>query len=191
MPWKIPRESDPHGYCGSGCPRRMDLTYINVPMNDEIISRLPNVPMAKVHVQEIDDDVRTSETHEPIKESLPVFSPDDFPFASKEDFAQIQWPKKEEYQQLLNKYKDKEVGTVKLLKKGENDILIRPTQQEVFTSESHPPTSKQYTRVIQETTKFKTKDYQEGDTVWMWDTKKGEPTNVKGSAQYRLGPFRV
>jgi hypothetical protein len=130
-------------------------------------------------------------THEPIKENLPVFSPEDFPFASEEDFDKIQWPKKEEYQQLLDKYKDKEVGTVKLLKKGDDDILIRPTQQEVFTVESHPPPSKQYTRVIQETTKFKAKEYQEGDTVWMWDTKKGEPTNIKGNAQFWLGPFRV
>jgi hypothetical protein len=76
------------------------------------------------------------------------------------------------------------------LKKGDDDILIRPTQQEVFTVESHPPPSKQYTRVIQETTKFRAKEYQEGDTVWMWDTKKGEPTNVKGNAQFLLGSFR-
>ena len=69
--------------------------------------------------------------------------------------------------------------------------MIRPTQQEVFTAESHPPPSKQYTRVIQETTKSKTKDYQEGDTIWMWDTKKGDPTNVKVSEQFCLGPFRV
>jgi hypothetical protein len=160
----------------------MDLTYINMPMNDGTISRLPNVPMTKVHVQEIDD-IGTSETHEPIKESLPVFSLDDLTFASEEDFDQIQRSKKEEYQQLLDKYKDKEVGIVNLLKKGEDDILIQPSQQEVFTTESHPPPSRQYTRVIQETAKFKTKDYQDKDTVWMWDTKKGEPTNVKGSAQ--------
>jgi hypothetical protein len=54
--------------------------------------------------------------HEQIMESLPEFSPNDMPFATKEDFDQIQWPKREEYQQLLDKYKDKEVGTVKLLK---------------------------------------------------------------------------
>jgi hypothetical protein len=120
----------------------MDLTYINVPMNDGTISRLPNVPMAKVHVQEIDNDVETSETHEPIKESLLVFSPEDLPFASEEDFHKMKWPKKEEYQHLLDKYKDKEVGTIKLLKKGEDDILIRPTQQEVFIAESHSPPSK-------------------------------------------------
>ena len=160
----------------------MDLNYINVPMKDGTIECLPNMPMAKAHVQEIDNVVETNVTYEPIKENLPVFSLEDLPFASEEDFDKIQWPKKEEYQQLLEKYKDKEVGTVKLLKKGDDDILIRPTQQDVFIAESHPPPSKQYTRVVQETTKFRTKDYQEGDTVWMWDTKKGEPTNVKENA---------
>jgi hypothetical protein len=67
--------------------------------------------------------------------------------------------------------------------------LIKLSQQEVFTTKSHPPPSEKYTRVIEETTKSKTNDYQEGDTVWMWDTKKGEPTNVKGSAQFWLGLF--
>jgi hypothetical protein len=113
------------------------------------------------------------------------------PFTSEEDFDEIQWPKREEYQQLLDKYKDKEVGTVKLLKKGDDDILIKPSQQEVLTTESHPPPSRQYTRVIQGTTKFEAKEYQEGDTVWMWDTKKGEPNNVKGKVQFWLGPFRI
>jgi hypothetical protein len=81
----------------------MDLTYINVTMKNGTIERLPNMPMAKVHVQEIDNDVETSMTHEPIKENLPIFSPKDFPFSSKEYFHKIQWPKKEEYQQLLDK----------------------------------------------------------------------------------------
>jgi hypothetical protein len=78
-----------------------------------------------------------------------------------------------------------------LLKKEEDDMLIKPSQQEVFTAEPHSPPSRQYTRVVQETTIFKTKDYKEGDTIWIWDTKKGEPTNIKGNAQFWLGPFRV
>jgi len=45
----------------------MDLTYINVPMNDGTIICLWNVPMTKVNVQEIGDDIGTSDTHEPIK----------------------------------------------------------------------------------------------------------------------------
>ena len=169
----------------------MDLTYINVPMKNGTIESLPNIPMAKAHVQEINNDTEINETHEPIKENLPIFSLEDLPFTSEEDFDEIQWPNKEEYQQLLDKYKDKEVGIVKLLKKGDDDILIKPSQQEVLTAESHPPPSRQYTRVIQETTKFETKEYQERDTVWMWDTMKGEPTNVKGNAQFWLGPFKI
>jgi hypothetical protein len=169
----------------------MDLTYINVPMNDGTMSRLPNVLMTKIHVQEISDHIEANEAHEPIIESLPEFSLDDMPFATEEDFDQIQWPKKEDYQQLLNKYKDKEVWVVRLLKKGEDSVLIQLSHQEFFTIESHPPPSRQYTRVVQETTKFRTRDYKEGDTVWMWDTKKGELTNVKGSTQFWLGPFRV
>jgi hypothetical protein len=76
----------------------MGLTYINVPMKDETIENLPNVPMAKVHVQEIDNDVESSETHESIKENLPVFSLEDLPFSLEDYFDKIQWPKKEEYQ---------------------------------------------------------------------------------------------
>ena len=53
----------------------------------------------------------------------PKFSPKDVPFAKKED--QIQWPTKERYPQLLDKYKDREAGTVKLTGKG--DILIQPS----------------------------------------------------------------
>ena len=147
--------------------------------------------MTKIHVQEISDHIKANKAHEPILEGLPKFSLDDMPFATEEDFDQIQWPKKEDYQQLLNKYKENEFGVFMLLKKGEDNVLIQPSQQQVFIEESHPPPSTQYIRVVQETTKFKTMDYKEGDTIWMWDTKKGEPTNVKGNAQFWLGPLRV
>jgi hypothetical protein len=80
---------------------------------------------------------------------------------------------------------------VKILKKAEDDVQICPSQQEVFTAESYPPPFAQYTRVIQGTTKYKIRKYMEGGVVWMWDTKKGELTNVKGSTQSWLGPFKV
>jgi hypothetical protein len=57
--------------------------------------------------------LKTDKAREPIMESLPEFSPDNMPFATEEDFDQIQWPKREDYQQLLDKYKGKEVGAVK------------------------------------------------------------------------------
>jgi hypothetical protein len=166
----------------------MDLTYVNIPLNNGTIGRLSNVPMTKTHVQETSKD---DKAHEQIMESLPEFSPQDMPFAKEEAFDRIQWPTREEYQQILDKYENKEVGVVKLLKKGESDILIRPSQQEFFTAKSHPPPSTQYTKVVQGTTKFKIREYMEGDVVWMWDTKKGQPTNVKGSTQFWFGPFRV
>jgi hypothetical protein len=68
-----------------------------------------------------------------------TFSPDDLPFAEEDDSDEIQWPKKEEYQQLLDKYKDKEVGFVKVFKKKDKDLLVKSSQEEVLTIESHPP----------------------------------------------------
>jgi hypothetical protein len=64
----------------------MDLTYINVPMNDGTISRLLNVPMTIIHVREIGDHIKANKAHEPIIEGLPEFSPEDIPFATEEDF---------------------------------------------------------------------------------------------------------
>jgi hypothetical protein len=167
----------------------MELTYVNIPLKNRIIGHLPNVPVTGTHVQETSHPVKNNKAHEQVMGNLPKFSPTDVPFAKYED--QIQWPTREGYHQLLDKYKDKEAGTVKLLKTGESDLLIQPSQQEVFTTESHPPPSAQYTRAVQGTTKYKIRKYKEEDVVWMLDTQKGEPTNVKGSTQSWLGPFKV
>ena len=67
---------------------------------------------------------------------------------------------------------------------------IRPKQEE-FTPEAHPPPSVQYTRVIQQDERRKIRKYKDGELVWMWDTQNGEPTNVQGSKQTWLGPFKV
>ena len=95
----------------------MDLTYVNIPLKDGNIGRLPNVPVTTTHVQEPSNPIKDDKAHDQIIQSLHAFSPNDMPFATEEDFVQIHWPKKEEYQQVLDKYKHKEVGTVKLLKK--------------------------------------------------------------------------
>jgi hypothetical protein len=124
-----------------------DLTYVNLPLKNGIIGRLPNVPVTETHVKETSHPVKNNKAHEQVMGDLPKSSPKDVPFAKKED--QIQWSTKERYLQLLDKYKDREVGTVKLQKTGEGDIPIQPSQQEVFTAESHPPPSAQYTRVVQ------------------------------------------
>jgi hypothetical protein len=50
-------------------------------------------------------------------QTLQEYSPEDMPFTTEEEFDQIEWPKKEEYQQLLDQFQNKEVGTVKILKR--------------------------------------------------------------------------
>jgi hypothetical protein len=131
----------------------MDLTYVNLPLKNGVIGHLPNVPITKTHMQETSHPVKNNKTHEQVMGNLPKFSPKDVPFAKKED--QIQWPTRERYQQLLDEYKDKEAGTVKLQNTGEGDIRIQPSQQELFTTKSHPPPSARYTRVVQGMTNFK------------------------------------
>jgi hypothetical protein len=173
----------------SGGTLEVDLTYVNLPLKNGIIGRLPNVLVIGTHVQETNHPVKNNKAHEQVMEDSPKYSPKDVPFAKKED--QIQWPTKEIYLQLLDKYKDREVRTVKLQKIGEEDILIQPSRQEFFTAKSHPPPSAQYSRVVQGMTNFKIRYYKEGGVVWMWDTNKGEPTNVKGSTQFCLGPFKI
>jgi hypothetical protein len=54
------------------------------------------------------------------------------PFTTEEEFDQIEWLKKEEYQQLLDQFQNKELVTVKILKrpKEEYDVQIHPSHQE-------------------------------------------------------------
>jgi hypothetical protein len=169
----------------------MDLTFLRLPLKDGTTGRLLNVPITRTHVQDVPPTV--NEAQKDVIQTLQEYSPEDMPFTTEEDFDQIEWPKKEEYQQILDQFQNKEVGTVKILKrpKNEEDVQIHPSQQETFTPESHPPPSVQYTRVVQGTNKYKIRKYKEGELVWMWDTQKGEPTNVKGSTQSWLGPFKV
>jgi hypothetical protein len=91
----------------------------------------------------------------------------------------------------MDDLKTHESKTVEILKKVEDDVRIHPSQQEIFIAESHPPPSTQYTRIIQGTTNFRVKEYKEGDVVWMWDTDKGKPTNIKENNHCWLGPFKV
>jgi hypothetical protein len=170
---------------------QMDLTFLRLPLKDGTTGHLLNVPITGNHVQDVVPSV--NEAQKDVIQTLQEYSPEDMPFATEEEFDQIEWPKKEEYQQLLDEFHNKEVGTVKILKRKKDgeDVQIHPSQQEVFTPEAHPPPSVQYTRVVQGTTKHKIRKYKEGDLVWMWDTQKGEPINVKGSAQSWLGPFKV
>ena len=70
----------------------MDLTYVNLPLKNGIIGHLPNVPVIETHVQETSHPVKNNKAHEQVMGDLPKSSPQDVPFAKKED--QIQWPTK-------------------------------------------------------------------------------------------------
>jgi hypothetical protein len=87
----------------------MDLTYVNIPLKDGTIGRLQNVPVTTIHVQEPNVSNKDDKAHDEIIQTLHKYSPEDMPFATEEEFDQIKWPKKEEYQQLLDKFKSKEV----------------------------------------------------------------------------------
>ena len=123
----------------------MDLSFIELPLKDGIIGCLLNEPVAKTHVQEDNHPVKNDKSHDEIIQTLHKYSPEDMPFATEEDFDQIKWPKKEEYQQLLDEFKGKETRTMKILKRPRDDVQIHPSQQEVFTVAAHPPPSAQYT----------------------------------------------
>jgi hypothetical protein len=145
----------------------MDLTFLELPLKNGTIGRLLNVPITGDHMQDITHPVNNNKAQNEMIQTFQKYSPEDMPFATEEDFDQIKWPKKEEYQQLLDEFKNKEIRMVKILKKVEDDIQICPSQQEVFTTEANPPPSAQYTRVVQGTTKYKVRKYKEGDMVWM------------------------
>jgi hypothetical protein len=107
-----------------------------------------------------------------------------------DDYSSTQ---KDEIEDLI-RFRGKGVGFVKW--KGDYEhLLTDPNQEYVFITQTHPAPSTQYTR-IQEAVHFEGGDYKQGDLqargfVLEWDTKKGEPNNVKGNAQFWLGHFII
>jgi hypothetical protein len=77
------------------------------------------------------------------------------------------------------------------LKKYDKELLIRSSQDDVLTIESHPPPSRQYTKIIQEVIDLKGGDDKQGDLVLEWDTKKGQPDTRKESERLWLGPYKI
>jgi hypothetical protein len=75
-------------------------------------------------VQDMTHPINNVKEQDEMIQTLQKYSPEDMPCALEEDFDQIKWPKKEEYQQLLDEFKKKEIGTVKILKKHEDDVQI-------------------------------------------------------------------
>jgi hypothetical protein len=105
-----------------------------------------------------------------------------------EDWDDYSSTQEDEIDDLI-RFRGKGVGFVKW--KGDDEhLLTEPNQEDVLITEPHPPPSTQYTG-IQEAVDSEGGDYKQGDLVLEWDTKKGEPNNVKGNAQFWLGPFRI
>jgi hypothetical protein len=92
----------------------MDLTFLRLPLKDGTMGRLLNVPITGDHARDI---VQDDKMQNDMIQTLQKYSLEDMPFATEEEFDQIEWAKKEEYQQLLDEFKNKEVGTVKDIKK--------------------------------------------------------------------------
>jgi hypothetical protein len=116
----------------------MDLTFLQFPLKNRMVGRLLNVPITGDHVQDITHPIDNDKAQNEMIQTLQKYSPEDMPFATEEDFDQIEWPKKEEYQQLLDEFKNKEIGTVKILKKHEDDVQIHPSQQEFLQRKPTP-----------------------------------------------------
>ena len=80
----------------------MDLTFLRLPLKDGTTGRLLNMPITGTHVQDVVPSA--NEAQKDVIQTLQEYSPEDMPFTTEEDFDQIEWPKKEEYQQLLDQF---------------------------------------------------------------------------------------
>jgi hypothetical protein len=160
-------------------------------LKDGTIGCIQNIPVTTTYEQKSSDSIKDDKARDKTRPTPHKCSPEDTPFAKEENSSQIEWPTKEEYQQLIDDLKAQKSETMKILKKVENDVQIHPSQQKIFVEKSRPPPSMQHTRVIQGTTNFKVKEYKKGDTVGIWDANKGKPTNIKEDNSFWLGSFKV
>ena len=83
-----------------------DLTFLQLPLKNGTVGRLLNVPITGDNVQDITHLVDINKAQDDMIQTLQKYSPEDMRFATEEDFDQIKWPKKEEYQQLLDEFKN-------------------------------------------------------------------------------------
>ena len=61
----------------------MDLTYVNLPLKNGIIGRLPNVLVTETHVQETSHPIKNNKAHEEFMGNLPKFSPKNVPLQKR------------------------------------------------------------------------------------------------------------
>jgi hypothetical protein len=133
----------------------MDLSFIELPLKNGVIGRLLNEPVTKTHVQEANHPVK-NDKH--MMRSYKLFINSLLKICllhQKKTLTKLNGPKGKNTSNSWMNSRTRKTGTVKILKRPEDDVQIHPSPQEVFTAEAHPPPSAQYTRVVQETTKYK------------------------------------
>jgi hypothetical protein len=117
-----------------GSSLHMDLFYATIPIGNESHTTLYNQPKMRTHMEnpgsdsKFDTSSKGSHYEEPINHPLdPKFSQDfdDLPFSQKEHITDVILPKREDYQGELDKYKDKGLGYVIVLKKGNEIELLK------------------------------------------------------------------
>jgi hypothetical protein len=85
----------------------MDLTFLRLPLKYGTTGCLLNGTIIGNHVQDIVPPM--NEAQKDVTQTLQQYSLKNMPFAIEEEFDYIEWPKKEEYQQLLDEFQNKEV----------------------------------------------------------------------------------
>jgi hypothetical protein len=75
------------------------------PLKDGTIGRIQNVPVTTTYVQKPSDSIKDDKARDKTGPTPHKYSPEDTPFAKEENSNQIKWPKKEEYQQLMDSSK--------------------------------------------------------------------------------------
>jgi hypothetical protein len=80
----------------------MDLTFLQLPLKDGTTKHLLNVTITGNHVEYVLPPV--NEAQKDVIQTLQEYSLEDIPFATEEEFDKIDWPNKEEYQQLLDEF---------------------------------------------------------------------------------------
>jgi hypothetical protein len=121
---------------------------------------------------------------------------DEFPFSQEDDIIDVIRPKYKDNQEQLDKYKDKDLGSIAILKPTNEKKLHLPgdDQKKIALIKSHPPSLEQRKETHdgeEEVYSKVSKEYfQLGRLVYMWDKRKGKP-NVREFSFLWKGPYKV
>jgi hypothetical protein len=98
------------------------------PLKDGTIAHIQNVPATTTYEKKSSDSIKDDKARDKTGPTPHKCSLEDTPFAKEENSNQIEWPTKEEYQQLMDDLKAQKSETAKILNKVEDDVQIHPSQ---------------------------------------------------------------